>query len=368
MTLIKLRVFFIKQKGNRLNKFIAAIIIITGIFSMQGCQRDELITNPPANTSVKGTYILSEGNGTPGSAKLSFLNITDNTFSVNIFSPGTIGLFPDGLLYDEGEVYITEQGNFGSAGKVYRLDSNGNVLNSAAVGINPYSLTTANGKLYITNGPANNVSVLNKSNLSFITNISTGVYPQEAVSFGNTVFIANTGTFGGDTDSTISVISAFSDQRIADIKVRQRPSSLAISNDGKLLAGCPGNGADGIIYKIDPQNYSILDSFLINSGTASGFEKDISVDKNSNNIFFISNANNIVKLDLITKAYSVIINNANISSDYFYGYNYDSSSRKHFIANAKNFSVNGSLIVYDENGNLSDTFTTGIAPRRIAVK
>ena len=64
MTLIKLRVFFIKQKGDRLNKFIAAIIIITGIFSMQGCQRDELITNPPANTSVKGTYILSEGNGT----------------------------------------------------------------------------------------------------------------------------------------------------------------------------------------------------------------------------------------------------------------------------------------------------------------
>ena len=351
-----------------MKKIIAAIIIITGIFSMQGCQRDELITNPPANTSVKGTYILSEGNGTPGSAKLSFLNITDNSFSVNIFSPGNIGLFPDGLLYDDGVVYITEQGNFGSAGKVYKLDSNGNVLNSASVGINPYSLATANGKLYITNGPANNVSVLNKSNLSFITNINTGVYPQEAVSFGNTVFIANTGTFGGVTDSTISVISAFSDQRIADIKVRQRPSSLAISNDGKLLAGCPGNAADGIIYKIDPQSYSILDSFVINSGAASGFDKDISVDKNSNNIFFISNSNNIVKLDLITKAFSAIIVNPNPSSSFFYGYNYDSNTRKHFIADAKNFFVNGSLNVYDENGNISNTFTTGIAPRRIVVK
>ncbi|MBS1553149.1 MAG: hypothetical protein JST15_13870 [Bacteroidetes bacterium] len=352
-----------------MKKIIFIFFVITGIFVIQGCERDEVIVNPPSNnTSANGIYILSEGNGTAGSAKLSFFNTTQNTFTDNIFSPGNLGLYPDGLLFADREVFIAEQGNFGSAGKVYRLDSNGKILNSASVGTNPYSLAAANGKLYITSGPANSVSVLNKSNLSYITVIGTGVYPQEVISIGNKIFAANNGAFGGVGDSTISVISAVFDQRIADIKVRQRPSSLAVTNDGKLLAGCTGSASEGIIYIIDPQNYSILDSFIINNGSASGFDKDISVDKNSNNIYFISDLNNIVKLDLVTKSHSVFISNPNTQASYFYGYSYDSNSKKHFIADAKNFAVNGNLIVFDENGNKISTYTTGIAPRRIVVK
>jgi len=346
-------------------KFLVLILCIT---YLSGCNRDEIVNPPIDVNALVGAYILSEGGSAVGSSKLSFYNLVSDNFSENIFTPGALGLFPDGLINDNGQLFLTEQGNFGSAGKIYKLDSNGLVKDFQSVGTNPYSIASANGKLYLTNGPANNVSVVDKNSLNIITTVNVGLYPQEIISIGNKVFVCNTSVFAGGTDSTVSVIDASSDQVIATIKVRKKPSSLAVTNDEKLLVGCPGSAATGIIYKLDPGNYSKLDSFVINNPPASGFDKDIAVDRNNNTIYFISFFNNIAKYDMVTRAQSVFINNFNTSDNFYYGYNYDSKNRKHYIANAKNFLVNGSIIVYDANGNITRTYTTGIAPRRIVIK
>jgi len=350
-----------------MRKLLYCVILILSIVYSSGCNRDEII-NPPVEVNVfKGAYILSEGGASVGSSKLSFYNLTDDIFEENITSI-TLGLFPDGLILDGKELFLCEQGNFGSAGKVYKMDSNGVVKNSQSVGTNPFSLASANGKLYLTNGPANNVSVVDKNNFNILATVNVGTYPQEIISIGNKVFVCNTSVFGGATDSTVSVIDAVSDLVIATIKVRKTPSSLAVTNDGKLLVGCPGSSITGIIYKLDPDDYSKLDSFVINNSPASGFDKDIAVDRNSNTIYFISFFNNIAKYDMVTRGHSVFINNFNIMDDFYYGYNYDSKNKRHYIANAKNFLVNGRININDENGINIRTYTTGIAPRRIVIK
>ena len=140
---------------------------------------------------VSKVYVLSEGSGSPGSAKLSMLDLQNTSYTENIFNPGNLGLFPDGLIYHENHLYLTEQGNFGGSGKIYKLDTLGNVLNSTTVGRNPYSLTISNDKIYITNGPASNVSVLNLNDLSLVTTVTVGVYPQEILAKNNKVFVAN---------------------------------------------------------------------------------------------------------------------------------------------------------------------------------
>ncbi len=349
--------------------FYLSVILIVSLY-LSACDRDDVVTpTPVTGTAAEGAYILSEGGFSAGSSRLSFYNLANGFFNESLFNPGSLGLVPDGMILNNNNLYITEQGNFGAAGKIFKADTNGTVILSNSVGTNPYSLTTANGKLYVTNGTANNVSVVDKNSLTTITTINVGIFPQEILALGNKVFVCNTSVFGGATDSTVSVIDATADVVTATIKVRQTPSSLAITNDMKLLVGCPGAPALGIIYKIDPNNYSILDSFVIDNGFAvSGFGKDIAVDANSNNIYFISNTNNIVRLNLTTKAASLVISNPNTTTDYFYGYNYDSKNVRHYVADAKNFLVNGSLYVYDGGGVLLGTYTTGIAPRRIVLK
>jgi YVTN family beta-propeller protein len=334
-----------------LKKAICMISIALLMFTY-GCNRDDLVS-PIVDVPVtnEGAYILSEGTfGISGSTALSFYDRNSGNFFENIFNPGELGIFPDGLIYDNSQLYISEQGNFGSAGKIYMTDSTGTVLMSSNVGTNPYSLAISNNKIYLTNGPANNVTVIDKNTFSPITTIPVGLYPQEILAVGSKVFVCNTSVFMGGTDSTVSVIDAATDFVTVTIKVRQTPSSLAISNDGNLLIGCPGPSAVGIIYKYDISNYTRLDSFVISNGFASGFDKDMSVDASSNFVYFISYLNNISRVDMSTKVASLVINNSNTTTTYFNGYKFDDMNRIHYVADAKNFNTRGSLYIYDING------------------
>jgi YVTN family beta-propeller protein len=308
---------------------------------------------------LKKAYILSEGGYSSGTSKLSLYNISENTFAQSIFSPGNIGLYPDGLIFFNSNLYLLEQGSYGGQGKIYKLDTNGIVQNYISFGINPYSLAISNSKVYATNGPASKVTVLDVNNFSTVKEISVGVYPQEIIAYNNNVFVCNTSLYGGSKDSTVSVINSVTDSVVAKITVHKDPSSLAISKDNALLIGCPGSS--GKIFKVDLSTYQKIDSISLSSG----FDKDISVDMNTGNIYYINYNNGISYCNFSTGQVADIISNPNPSSDYFYGYNYDYTISKHFITDAKDFTTTGSLYVYNSSGNLENTFTTGIAPRRV---
>ncbi len=312
-----------------------------------------------AEAQYRKAYILSEGGFSAGSSKLSLYNITANTFTLSIFSPGSLGLFPDGLVYNNGFLYLLEQGSYGGQGKIYKLDSNGTVLSSFSFGTNPYSLAISNNKVYTTNGPSGKVIVLNLTNFSVVKEINSGVYPQEIIAFRNYVFACNTSIFGGNQDSTVSVINVFNDSLITKINVMKDPSSLAITNDSNLLIGCPGSG--GKIYKVNPNTFSVIQTYTLSSG----FDRDMSVDKFTGNVYYINYNNGISRLNLSNGQVNDIINNSNPAGIYYYGYNYDYYANKHYLLDAKNFTVSGSLNIFNSSGNLEQTFATGIAPRRI---
>lgn len=309
-------------------------------------------------------YILSEGGFSAGTSALSLYNNQSNTFTQNIFSPGNLGLYPDGLVYYEGNLYLTEQGSFGGSGKIYKLDTLGTVISSATIESNPYSLAIANNKIYITIGPSSRVTVLNLSDFSFIKNITVGAYPQEILAYNNKVFVANTSVWGGDSDSTVSVIDPSVDLVVATITVKKDPASLAISNDGHLLIGCPGDDVEGKIFKVDASTYQIVKSYSISQY---GFNKDISVEKESDNIFFISSLNDIVKYNLTNGNASVVLSSV-YPNNFYNGYAYDYSTKKHFVLDAKNFAVNGSLTILDSAYSVLGTYQLSIAPRRILFK
>ncbi len=302
-------------------------------------------------------YILSEGGFNAGTSMLSKLSLPGSDFTQSIFGPGNIGLYPDGLFVDDQNIYVVEQGNFGGPGKIYKLEKDGTVINAQEIGTNPYSLTISNKKVYVTNGPASSVTVVNKSDFSIVKDIMVGVYPQEIISFQGHVFVANNGLWGGDSDSTITVISSETDEVVSIITVRKDPSSLAISNDGNLLIGC----TNGTIYEVELTTFAKVDSLEI---PEFGFGKDINIDKNSDTIYFKSSTNQIVGLDLLTREVKSAVSDPTVL--FTYGYGYDYLSGNHYLTDAKDFAANGSLNVYNSEGSLLKTYETSTAPRRIA--
>jgi YVTN family beta-propeller protein len=348
-----------------MNKKIISIIFLALAIYISGCNREEIVSsnnnNPPVTNPKKGLYILSEGSmSVTGSAKLSFYDL-DSTLYENIFKPGTLGNAPDGMIYDGTNILLTEQGNYNSAGKIYRIDTGGTVISSQIVGTNPYSLCIANNKIYVTNGPANNVSVLDLSSLATLKTINTGIYPQEILSYNNKVFVCNTSNWGGPYDSTVYVIDPTTDSVVKKIQLKREPTSIALSNNNKILVGC--SGSTGYVFTVDPNSFAILDSASLES--IGGFGKDISIDKNSDNIYFITNMNNIGRLNLATKDKEIEIHNPNTANTYFYGYLFDSKLKKHYIADARTFTSSGVILVYSFDNVLMELFYTGYAPRRL---
>ncbi|MCX6156488.1 MAG: hypothetical protein WCK13_11405 [Ignavibacteriota bacterium] len=332
-------------------------VLVTLVF--YSCSENNPVVPPVISTS-EGVFALSEGGMTPGSSKLSYYNSNKDSFYVNIFNPTTLGLFPDGMIKYNNNLYITEQGNFYAAGRIYKTDMNGTVVSQNSVGTNPYSLCMANNKLYITNGPTSKVSVVEVNSLSTIKEINVGVYPQEIISYNNKVFVCNTSTYGGASDSTVSVIDANSDEIVKTLRVDKDPSGLVITNDGRLLVS--SNGVSGKIYVFEATTYNLIDSLF----SPYGYSKDFSTDKISNVVYFIGVNSDIVKLNLDTRVFTKFISKPSPQS-FIYGYVYDYVSQKHYLADAGDFASAGNLLVYGASGTLSKTLVTGVAPRRIIV-
>lgn len=343
------------------------LLIVGFILIISGCNRDTIVdslTNPPTPIVKKGLYVLTEGRmGVSGTSKLSFYDF-DSLFYESIFRPENLGNAPDGLIFDGTNILITEQGGYSGPGKIYRVDTGGTVINSQILGINPYSLCIANNKIYVTNGPTNNVSVVDFDNLTTLKNIDVGIYPQEILSFNNKVYVCNTSNFyTGLKDSTVTVIDAQKDSVIGNIVLRREPTSIVLSKDNKLLVGC--KGLNGYIYLVDPNSYAKIDSFdVYNVG---GFDKDISIDRQSNDIYFISNANTICKLNLVSRASETMINNPSPANIYYYGYVFDWKRRNHYVANARDFVNNGLVHKYDVYGTILASYITGKTPRRFLI-
>ena len=133
-----------------------------------------------------------------------------------------------------------------------------------------------------------------------------------------------------------------------------------MSNQDNLLIGCPGNETKGMIFEIDPAAFTKIDSFKI---PGYGFGKGISVDKKSSNIYFKSYTNTIVELNLDTEEVAEAVSDPDLI--FVYGYGYDHTTGTHYVLDARNFSSNGSMIVYDGEGSKINSYETGIAPRRV---
>ena len=345
-----------KKLTSALLLFITSFFILT---SLNGCG-DEDIINPLLVPVTNGAYILSEGTS-PSNSRLSFYSATNDTFYQNIYN-GNLS-YPNGLELFNNDLYLVEQGAFGGPGRLSQLDSNGGVkFTSSAFGVNPYAIAIAGMKGYITNGPASKVSVMDLSNLTVIQDISVGVYPQEILFCNAKIFVCNTSAFGGNADSTISVIDPNTNMIIQSITLRKDPTSIISTQENNKLeiyVGCQGGG--GMIYKIDPSTNNKLDSFNL----PNGFDRDLAIYNNA--IYFISASNNIDKLDLTSRTVTTFIANPG-SPAFFYGYNIDVLNGRHYVLDAKNFSVEGCLYIYSSTGTMERTFTTGVGPRRVIFK
>lgn len=355
---------------------MASIFVFASLFifsTFNGCG-DEVITNIPV-TTTKGVFVLYEGLfNQPQSYDYGFINTDSNTIRSNVFqnsnSGTTLNAVPDGMQLVSGKLYIVSQGNFGLAGTIYKIDaSNNQLIASKNFGTNPYSIASEfGGNLYVTNTASDYVTELD-INLNIITDsIRVGSNPSEIVQYANYLYVAKQSY---TTENSVAIINR-TNYQVSKIFFNTPPVCVETGENRVYISTYSGKK----IYSIIQQFNTIGDSLDMNIsepaiGTIVLMDSHTLFVLGVSDTSFSSNVGKrIYKVDTQTKVIDPSFNIIYTGTDDAYGIIYDYIGHKLYVANSKSGTANGEVKVYDNNGNLVNTYSDigGKFPKRMAVK
>lgn len=327
------------------------------------CEKDP--TSPKGDPVVKlnGAFILNEGNFGRANGSLSFYSAEDGQVQNNIFSGVNGRALGDvvqsmTIIDTLGFIVVNNSNKIEVIG--IRSWKSKATINMPA-GSSPYYLADGgNGKAYITNLYTNSVSVLNLSTLQITGSIEVGANPEAILVHQGLAYVANGGFGFGNTVSVINLTTGLVQQ---NIRVGDNPRFLSVDAQDNLHVLCTGRygdwnnpndpGTDGGVYKISTANHQRLDSLVI-----LGHPSRLAVDGQGRGYYIDPNNGGIVRYSLETMQ----VLNQNLIAGYYYSVSVDAVSEQIFVLDAKDYSQNGDLKIYDFNGQLRETHTVGIIP------
>ena len=354
------------MKTKQINPCIIAATLAFVAFT--GCKKDEPSNN---NTTTPGAYdsgvfITCEGAFTGGTGTVSFYNRTNKAVSNDIFQ--TANNIPLGnvvqsmsifnskgyiVVNNAGKVEVVNAGDFKSSGTITGFNQPRYFLgiNSSKAYVSEWGLTGFEGA----------VKVVNLSNNSITSTISTGKGAEHMVKSGDFAYVACSGGYG--IDSTLTVINTVSDTISAKITIGDNPNSLQIDANGKLWVLCGGindyaTPANNTAGKLICMNTSgNIAEFVFTFPSTSSHPSGLVINSAKNKLYY--NYDGKVYVQDITAG---SLNTTETINRSFYGLGIDPSNDYIFASDAEDFSSNGWVFRYNTTGSVVDSFQVGIIP------
>lgn len=354
--------------------YLSAIALASTITS---CEKE--ITEPELPTTIiptsynDGVFIVNQGGFGKGNGSINFysrskkeVSSDDIFYGVNIYALGDVAQSME--LYN-GKGYIVVN----NSQKIEVVDATSfktkGVISNLA--LPRYFLGVNNTTGYVSqwgDGFTGTVQVINLSNNTISSTISTGKGAEAMVKVGDKVYVACSGGFG--TDSVVAVIDTKTNTVVKNIVVGVNPLSLQIDANGNVWALCKGS-----------MDYSVTPAQVKHTGQLSCI--DITADTVKTKLPFtttlsdsplaINKAKNTLYYCYNSKTFSHTISATTLSSTEFinrdfYSIAVDPLTDYLYGADAGNFASKGKVIRYNATGTLIDEFSVGIIPGNFCFK
>lgn len=356
----------IKMKTTK--QWLALSIALT--FTVAGCKKDD--PQPPANNTTPGAYessgvfITNEGPFGSGTGTVSFYNRSTGAVSNDIFQTANsipLGNIVQSMSIYNGKGYIVVN----NASKMEVVSASDFKSSASITGLNQprYFLGIDNSKGYVTEwgstGTNGAVRVINLTNNTISSTISTGSGAENMVKVNSSVYVACKG--GYSNDSVVTVINSSTDVVITNINVGPNPSGIQVDANGKIWALCGGQWNTGFtaldktgkLVRINPSTNTVEQTFTFTSTTSSPSNLAINGAKNK---LYYTYQGNIYTHDISASS----LNSTGFISRSFYGIGVDPTNDYVYGADAGNFSSNGYVIRFNTAGAKVDSFQVGIIP------
>jgi hypothetical protein len=342
------------------------INIIFILLILVSCKKEEPPVTVTPETFKNGYLVLNEGLFQQNNSTLSWIDLSDNSITENIFSSinnRPLGDTGNDLKRYGGKVYIVLNGSSTvevlNAQTLKSIQQINLVYNQQPQ--QPRSIAFSGGKAYISSYDGY-INVLDTVSLTITNRIAVGNNPEGVVAFGDYLYVANSGGLNfPNVDSTVFKINLNTLAIEQSFHVGANPRQLECDDQGNVYVVKQGNyGTDPAELIFINTSTNAVTNLGIPATTLFKYDQMLYLSYYDFNAQFSS-----VKIyDLSTQA---LVNNSLIpagSVQTLYGVHaFDNGDVVCF--DAQGFTNSGYLKKFDVNGSLLNTFSVALNPNKL---
>ena len=321
--------------------------------SMQQTRTGDEKQNSPA--TYQGIFVLNEGNYNWNNASLSFINTVDNSAYNNEFAyvnGGILGDIAQSMTIVDNTGYIMVDNS--NKVEVFNL-SNLNSIQSLSMS-SPRYMANYNGVGFFSSIYGNRITVVDLYTFNVKAEIATYGWTERMVVANSMLYVCHPG------NNNLLVIDPVSFAITDSISVRKGIESIVVDSDENVWVLCSGGIAQELpaLYNIDPANNTITSTFLFSDINRSPGRLQI----NGSGTTFYFTDSDVYSMSTAATALPttpLILANGRL----IYGLGIDPINENVCVTDAKDYVQDGTLLRYDNQGALIDSFTVGIIPQDI---
>ncbi len=351
---------------NNKKLLLSLLVALFFSFTFSSCEPTE--SNDEVEVST-GLFVLNQGKFKANNASITYYDFATGFASNDIFLDKN-----DRILGDTGQDMIEYGSKLYIAmyssklievvdKKTAKSIKSFAILNND-VAMAPRALAVANGKVFVTLFDGY-VAQIDTATLTVDKTVKVGPNPEGIAVANNKLYVANSGGLQTVKDSTISVIDLATFTETKKIKVNLNPGAVKADSYGD-------------IYVLTKGNYGNIKAKFQHVNTATDKVTDIDMDAQYIDIVgdkaYIANFEYDANWSAVNKTVGIydVKNEKVISTNILkteikltpYCINVDPTT-KYIYVGETDYSNNGKMYCFDEEGNLKYTFKTGVNPAKV---
>lgn len=378
-----------KYKNNKISVLLVASM--STLLVIQSCKKDqapipseeETVVIPDPDATVKGFYLLNEGNMNSNKASLDFMNLQTGDFHRNIYheinpeiTKGLGDVGNDMAIYGNKLYVVVNNSN-----KVEVLDKSSAKKIGQINIVNCRYITFHKGKAYVSaylgsigdsNAANGIVAEIDTATLSITRKVDVGRQPEELAVVGNKLYVANSGGYSPPNyETTISVIDLNTFAETKQIEVAPNLHRLKADRYGDLYVTSRGDYYEipSKIYVIDTKTETVKTKFDI---AASQLVIDNDIAYVYSTEWSYITGENIIGYHMVDVKNEELLDRSFISDGTEkkitlpYGIAINPETKDVYVTDAKDYVSPGTVYCFDPAGNLRWSATTGDIPAHFA--